>query len=88
MKLFRYRRPSLKTMLGVTRAKKRAKKELGITALLKPVRWWPNKKRQIKRQIGYESPAGRLARHGLPRPGGCLVLVGLALGVGIAAVLR
>ncbi len=36
MKLFRYRKPSLKTLLGVTKAKKRLKKELGITDALKP----------------------------------------------------
>jgi hypothetical protein len=29
MKLFRYRKPSLKTLLGITRAKKRLKRELG-----------------------------------------------------------
>ena len=38
MKLFRYRRPCLKMMLDVTKAKKRIKKELGITAALKPFR--------------------------------------------------
>ncbi len=75
MKFFRYRRPSLKTLLGVTAAKKRIKKDLGITALLKPVRWWPNKKRQIKREIGYESKTGRLIRDGVPTPGGCLVVL-------------
>jgi hypothetical protein len=32
MKLFRYRRPSLKTLLGITKAKQRMKKELGITS--------------------------------------------------------
>jgi len=32
MTLFRYRRPSLNTLLGITKAKKRVKKELGITA--------------------------------------------------------
>ena len=31
MKFFRYRRPSLNTLLGITKAKKRMKKELGIT---------------------------------------------------------
>ena len=87
MKLFRYRRPSLKTVLGVTKAKKRIKKELGITAALKPFRWWTNTKRRVKRKVGYESDAGRLVRHGLPRPGGCLVLIGMATGLagGIAA---
>lgn len=75
MKLFRYRRPSLKTILGVTKAKKRLKKELGITAALKPFRAWTNAKRRVKRKVGYESEAGRLIRNGLPRPGGCLVVI-------------
>jgi hypothetical protein len=48
---------------------------LGFTDALKPFRWWTNKKRKIKRDIGYESDAGRLIRKGLPRPGGCLVVV-------------
>ena len=62
MKLFRYRRPSLKTLLGITDA-------------MKPFRWWTNTKRRFKRKVGYESEAGRLIRNGLPRPGGCLVVV-------------
>jgi hypothetical protein len=70
MKFFRYRRPSLKTVLGITKAKKQIKKELGITALLKPFRWWPNQKRRLKREVGYESEAGRLIRDGMPKPGG------------------
>ena len=75
MKFFRYRRPSINTLLGITTAKKRIKKELGVTAALKPFRWWTNQKRRFKRKIGYESEAGRLIRNGLPRPGGCLVIV-------------
>ncbi len=86
MKFFRYRRPSLKTLLGITKAKKRIKKDLGITALLKPVRWWPNQKRRIKRRVGYYSKTGRLVRDGLPRPKGCLVLVVLA--ISSSAILR
>ena len=86
MKLFRYRRPSLKTLLGVTKAKKRIKRELGITAALKPFRWWTNTKRRVKRKVGYESAAGRVFRHGLPRPGGCLVVIGIVAGLGTAAV--
>lgn len=81
MKLFRYRRPSLKTLLGVTKAKKRIKKELGITTALKPFRWWTNAKRRLNRNVGYESAAGRLIRNGLPKPGGCLV-VALVIVVG------
>ena len=75
MKFFRYRRPSLKTLLGITKAKKEIKKELGITEVMKPFRWWTNTKRKIKRDVGYESDTGRLIRNGLPRPGGCLVVV-------------
>lgn len=79
MKFFRYRRPSWKTVLGVTRAKKRVKKALGITALLAPFRWWPNQVRKAKRQLGWYSPLARLIRLGLPRPGGCLVLIAAGL---------
>jgi hypothetical protein len=85
MKLFRYRRPSLNTLLGVTKAKKRVKKELGITAAMKPFRFWTNAKRRFKRKVGYESDAGRLIRNGLPRPGGCLVVV-IAVAVAAMAV--
>ena len=83
MRLFRYRRPSLKTILGITKAKKQLKRELGITAALKPFRAWTNAKRRFKRQIGYESEPGRMIRNGLPRPGGCLlvlVMAGIVLG--------
>ena len=62
MKFFRYRRTSWKTFLGLTQAKKQLKKALGITALLKPFRWWTNLKRRVKRNIGYESTAGRILR--------------------------
>lgn len=82
MKVFRYRRPSLNALLGITKAKKRLKKELGVTAALKPFRAWTNAKRRFKREIGYESAAGRLIRNGLPRRGGCLIVVVL-LTVGI-----
>jgi hypothetical protein len=33
MRLFRYRNPSVKTMLGITKAKKRFNNAVGITAL-------------------------------------------------------
>jgi hypothetical protein len=79
MTFFRYRRPSPRTLLGITKAKKRVKKEMGITAALKPFRAWTNAKRRFKRKIGYESEGGRLIRDGLPRPGGCLVVMVLAV---------
>lgn len=80
MKFFRYRRPSWKTILGITAAKKRMNKQLGITALLKPFRWWGNEKRKIKRAVGYESDAGRLIRNGLPKS---VKLLGVLVGGGV-----
>lgn len=73
MKFFRHRRPSWKTLLGLTSAKKKVKRDLGITALLKPWRAWGNAKRRIKRRVGYESTVGRLLRNGAPKPGGCVL---------------
>ena len=61
MKFFRYRRPSFNNLLGITKAKKRVKKELGITDAMKPLRWWTNTKRHFKRKIGYESKEGLIA---------------------------
>lgn len=62
MKLFRYRKPSLKTMLGVTKAKKQAKKKLGITAAMKPIRAPKNAVRTMKRNAGYYSPIMKFLR--------------------------
>ena len=55
MRLIHYRRPSVKTMLGVTKAKKRMKKDLGITAALRPFRAPGNMKRRALRRAGYYS---------------------------------
>ena len=55
MRLFRYRRPSVKTMLGVTRAKKRMNRQLGITAIKRPFRAPGNMKRRMLRKAGYYS---------------------------------
>lgn len=85
MRFFRYRRPSLNNLLGITAAKKRIKKDLGITALLKPFRWWGNEKRTIKRRVGYESAEGRLIRDGLPRAAGCSVML-LLLVIAVASL--
>lgn len=55
MKLFRYRKPSVKTMLGVTKAKKRFNKAVGITAVKKPFRAYGNAKRRALYRFGYYS---------------------------------
>jgi hypothetical protein len=75
----RYRRSSLRTMLGITTEEKRIKRELGITALLRPFRWWGNEKRDVKRELGYYSPEAKFARHVLPRSTGKLVLLAMVL---------
>ena len=62
MKLIRYRQPSLNTLLGVTREKRRIKRELGISqvqAWTKPSRV----KQRAKYQMGYYSPVMRLLRN-------------------------
>lgn len=55
MKLLRYRKPSVKTMLGVTKAKKRFNKAVGITAVKKPFRAYGNMRRRVLRKTGYYS---------------------------------
>jgi len=54
-RFIRYRRPSLSTMLGVTRAKKRLNRQLGITAVKRPFRAPGNMKRRFLRRAGYYS---------------------------------
>jgi hypothetical protein len=79
MERIRYRRSSLRTQLGVTQEEKKIKRELGITALLRPFRWWGNEKRHIKRELGYYSPDVQLARHVLPHWGSKLLMLALIL---------
>ncbi len=55
IRFIRYRRPSLNTMLGITRAKKRLNRQLGITALKRPFRAPGNMKRRTLRRMGYYS---------------------------------
>jgi hypothetical protein len=64
----RYRRPSLKTLLGITRAKKRVNTALGITALKRPFRAPGNAVRRLKRHVGYYSRPMKFARFLLHRP--------------------
>lgn len=67
MGFFGYRKPSLKNVLGITKAKKELKKALGITAATKPLRAETNLKRRVKRAIGLESTTAKVMRNGLPR---------------------
>ncbi len=58
----RYRRPSLKTALGITRAKKRMNRRLGITAVMRPLRARGNYERRLKRRLGYYSEPMKMLR--------------------------
>jgi hypothetical protein len=62
MKLFRYRKPSMKTLVGYTSAKRRLKRSLGISqvqAWTKPSRV----KQRVKYRLGLYSPAARVIRN-------------------------
>jgi hypothetical protein len=62
MKLFRYRKPSINTILGITSAKRQLKRELGISqvqAWTKPSRI----KQRTKYNLGLYSPAARIIRN-------------------------
>jgi uncharacterized membrane protein YeaQ/YmgE (transglycosylase-associated protein family) len=61
-RLFRYRNPSLKTMLGVTKAKKRFNNAVGITAVKRPFRAPGNFKRRMLRRLGYYSEPMKMFR--------------------------
>jgi uncharacterized membrane protein YeaQ/YmgE (transglycosylase-associated protein family) len=62
MRLFRYRNPSIKTMLGVTKAKKRFNNAVGITAVKRPFRAPGNFKRRMLRRVGYYSEPMKMFR--------------------------
>ncbi len=62
MKLVRYRKPSMKTILGVTKAKRQAKKNLGIYKVTKITNAPKNTKRRMKRKVGYESEPMKFMR--------------------------
>ena len=62
MKLIRYRRPSMKTLLGYTRAKRHLKRQLGISQVQAWTR--PSRvKQRIKYRAGWYSPQMRVARN-------------------------
>jgi hypothetical protein len=61
MKLFRYRKPSMRQMLGVTKLKRQVKRELGISQ----VEGWtqPSRlKQKVKQRAGLYSPEVRVVR--------------------------
>ncbi len=79
MKLFRYRKPSLNTILGITNAKKEVKRNLGIYKVIKILNFPTNLKRRALRKVGYYSEPVRILRNGLRKPGGCLIIIGIGI---------
>jgi hypothetical protein len=62
MKLIRYRRPSVNSMLGITREKRRIKRSLGISQ----VQAWTKQsrvKQRVKYNLGLYSPTMRVIRN-------------------------
>ena len=62
MKLIRYRKPSINTILGITKAKRRLKRQLGISqvqAWTKPSRV----KQRLKYRMGWYTPQMRVIRN-------------------------
>ena len=58
----RYRKPSLKTALGITKAKRRVNKATGLSKINAAKNYKSNTKRKIKRKLGYESEPMKLFR--------------------------
>jgi hypothetical protein len=58
----RYRKPSLKTILGLTAAKKQLKRDLGIYNVTRVLNAPKNAKRRAKRAVGWESEGAKLFR--------------------------
>jgi hypothetical protein len=58
----RYRKPSVKSLLGITKMKKRVKKALGINKVLAPFRAVNNYQRRMLRRAGYYSPEMKMMR--------------------------
>ena len=58
----RYRKRSVKTMLGVTKAKKRINKATGKSKVTRVLNTGKNAKRTAKRKSGYYSTPMKLAR--------------------------
>ena len=63
MKLFRYRKPSLSRMLGVSRAKSRFTRATGGRAVRHPEAIVQNAERRWKRRVGYYSPPAKAIRN-------------------------
>ena len=60
--VMRYRKPSIKSFLGVTKAKKKMKRNIGISNITKHTNISKNVTRTVKRNSGYYSGPMKLIR--------------------------
>ena len=63
MKFFRYRRPSLNRMLGISQAKSNFTRATGGRALRDPKVLVTNYERRVKRRVGYYGPVPKAVRN-------------------------
>lgn len=72
-RIFGYRKKSLSSVLGITKAKRAWTKATGGKAIREPESVITNFKRRVQRKVGYESEPVRAVRHGLNEgeKGGC-----------------
>lgn len=63
MKVFRYRKPSVNRMLGISRAKSQFTRATGGAAVRNPKALVKNYERRVKRRAGYYSPAATAYRN-------------------------
>lgn len=59
---FRYRRPSLSEIFGVSQAKRRVSRKIGLATLRDPNTPLRNAERRVKNQLGYYSEPMKAAR--------------------------
>ncbi len=64
---FRYRRSSLRTMLGITKAERRVKQRLGIYKVTRVLNAPKNFRRRVLRKLGYYSEPMKFLRYWLRR---------------------
>ena len=58
----RYRKPSIKSLLGITKAKRRMKRSLGVYQVTKYTNASRNIKTRLKRKTGYYSEPMKIFR--------------------------
>lgn len=64
-RIFGYRKKSLSSLFGITKAKRAWTKATGGKAVREPKSIVTNLKRRLGRKVGYESEPAKAVRHGL-----------------------